>query len=683
MKPSHGLALMLIMSAPAWAQNLLSNPSFESDMTGWTQFGGGEISSGNHFGLTASEGDKFWNVVHSFASTGNNLWGVRRTINLIPGSYTLSADGQAHNRSGSQPADFAYIPGQQSSNPTATIVRMGYSLSGDTDVNAAIKSPEVNTGARYQRLNMQFTVSTSGPVCIFLMTRQQLPLAGNWSAFDNVSLSSDDACPAPTTVTGVQPALLTIPPPAGNQLLTISGSELHNAAAVKLSGPATITGVIQSQNPTELTAQFDLTNAPLGVYNLIAERGPPCTNAVRNNAFTLACVAPAATMLTVNADRGRSGNAAHVLEITGVELNGLTALKLRKSNHGNQTITGTNLTMVNGSLRATFDLTGVEGGRYDVLATHPCGLVNSLNAAFLVYMPVLTNASFEEGVTADPTSDPLCDDPGKHGNRPKPKHWDQYKFISTALGSFKRDGNVFLPECVGGNIKNITDRHFAGIDAISEHSETVSFFQTIDAGPLLDQNRRLIRDYNIRAELAINGMPGAFAKCLIRLIGTTERDGDLFPETLLAEKQVMRVPTDAGLIADPDYNAVIPAGTLWPTVNPSLLTIEFRFVFGPFPYANPYYGFWVDGVRTGSFIPVRCSTPFADVDTDGDVDQDDFAVFQLCYTGESGPLPTEPSYCGCFDRNGDQTINLADYSLFQSCASGPAVPWSATAQCPQ
>ncbi len=82
-----------------------------------------------------------------------------------------------------------------------------------------------------------------------------------------------------------------------------------------------------------------------------------------------------------------------------------------------------------------------------------------------------------------------------------------------------------------------------------------------------------------------------------------------------------------------------------------------------------------------------CHKPFADVDEDTDVDQADFAVFQLCYTGAGatsipGP-PDYPAYCVCLNRgdddndgepNNDTDIDSFDLTAFENCASGPGVP---------
>ncbi len=61
-----------------------------------------------------------------------------------------------------------------------------------------------------------------------------------------------------------------------------------------------------------------------------------------------------------------------------------------------------------------------------------------------------------------------------------------------------------------------------------------------------------------------------------------------------------------------------------------------------------------------------------DFDTDGDVDQEDFGRFQVCY---SGPGVTQPDpACRGARLDEDDDVDQADFALFQSCASGPNVP---------
>ncbi len=81
-----------------------------------------------------------------------------------------------------------------------------------------------------------------------------------------------------------------------------------------------------------------------------------------------------------------------------------------------------------------------------------------------------------------------------------------------------------------------------------------------------------------------------------------------------------------------------------------------------------------------------CHSPFADVDDDGDVDQADFAVLQLCYTGSGATaVPANPEYCACLDHadddnnpetppGADGNIDSFDVTAFERCASGPGVP---------
>ncbi len=80
-----------------------------------------------------------------------------------------------------------------------------------------------------------------------------------------------------------------------------------------------------------------------------------------------------------------------------------------------------------------------------------------------------------------------------------------------------------------------------------------------------------------------------------------------------------------------------------------------------------------------SLIPESCNDPFADSDDDGDVDLDDFAAFQRCYTGSVAVVTDD---CICFDRNADSHVSRNDFgdplhpevNTFVACASGADVP---------
>ena len=64
-----------------------------------------------------------------------------------------------------------------------------------------------------------------------------------------------------------------------------------------------------------------------------------------------------------------------------------------------------------------------------------------------------------------------------------------------------------------------------------------------------------------------------------------------------------------------------------------------------------------------------CADPFADADQDGDVDPNDFGVFQRCYAIVAGLGP-----CTCFDEDADTDVDAADLDAFRLCATRAGVP---------
>lgn len=78
------------------------------------------------------------------------------------------------------------------------------------------------------------------------------------------------------------------------------------------------------------------------------------------------------------------------------------------------------------------------------------------------------------------------------------------------------------------------------------------------------------------------------------------------------------------------------------------------------------------GYNTTCAATTCCPYPFADSDHDGDVDQDDFGAFQICYNGAEAV----PTGCDCFDRNTDGKVDTTDFEALSNCWTGPNVPWS-------
>jgi hypothetical protein len=66
--------------------------------------------------------------------------------------------------------------------------------------------------------------------------------------------------------------------------------------------------------------------------------------------------------------------------------------------------------------------------------------------------------------------------------------------------------------------------------------------------------------------------------------------------------------------------------------------------------------------------------PWPDSDEDGDVDTDDFAAFQRCFTIGTGGGITDPDTCGRFDHDFDNDIDETDLNAFVKCGTGPGVP---------
>jgi hypothetical protein len=61
-----------------------------------------------------------------------------------------------------------------------------------------------------------------------------------------------------------------------------------------------------------------------------------------------------------------------------------------------------------------------------------------------------------------------------------------------------------------------------------------------------------------------------------------------------------------------------------------------------------------------------------DVDTDGDVDLSDFAVFQYCFGGPNQPARRPGCSVADFDRDDD--VDLTDFAVLQACFNGPNRP---------
>jgi len=92
----------------------------------------------------------------------------------------------------------------------------------------------------------------------------------------------------------------------------------------------------------------------------------------------------------------------------------------------------------------------------------------------------------------------------------------------------------------------------------------------------------------------------------------------------------------------------------------------------PFKFMFDKVDFYAEAIHG----PDPCGEIAADFDDDGDVDQQDFGYFQLCYTGEGGGilLPPDGPDCSCADLDKDGLdVDSADLTEFEICASGPGI----------
>ena len=88
---------------------------------------------------------------------------------------------------------------------------------------------------------------------------------------------------------------------------------------------------------------------------------------------------------------------------------------------------------------------------------------------------------------------------------------------------------------------------------------------------------------------------------------------------------------------------------------------------------------WREGEACGD-TPC-CPKPWADIDGDDDVDQQDFGLWQVCFTGDGGGVNAG---CECYDRDdadGSQKdagayddVDATDFQWFANCVTGPTVP---------
>ncbi len=113
--------------------------------------------------------------------------------------------------------------------------------------------------------------------------------------------------------------------------------------------------------------------------------------------------------------------------------------------------------------------------------------------------------------------------------------------------------------------------------------------------------------------------------------------------------------------------------------EPNDLTIDVSYDYIAFTNAGAFAPGEEDAV-IGHALGSSCIPPSGcndalpmDPDNDGDVDQDDFAQFQACYSG-ADDYPENPANCHCFDAVENGKIDEVDLAEFVACVTGPGIP---------
>lgn len=89
------------------------------------------------------------------------------------------------------------------------------------------------------------------------------------------------------------------------------------------------------------------------------------------------------------------------------------------------------------------------------------------------------------------------------------------------------------------------------------------------------------------------------------------------------------------------------------------------------------------GTLSGRFTVSMCFSPRQDADGDGDVDLDDFGIFQACFNGPNRPYnpAADQRKCACMNSDAGTSsdpvvpdVDLMDFGRFQGCFNGPNRP---------
>lgn len=494
---------------------------------------------------------------------------------------------------------------------------------------------------------------------------------------DDMLLIPDPGCPDQHTLSSISPMQHDV---IGEFDLTVNGTNLTAVTAIRLvRGQDQYIGAITSASGTQLVAHFVLPagGAAQGDYDVVTEQ-TGCLAKRLAGALELGCYPTSLSGVSPNTLTKPQKNVE--LTVSGVNIDRFAKVELvympdPRVPPGDRapywvpitTATGTIVNADNpNAVVMEFDLFNLQAGRYKLVGTRlgPCGSPAEAIDAFNLSLPpegpnLLANGDFESGL-ADPWV--LAVTPGlpQQGNAPP----EGPQIVTNPSGQY------------WGNMPPSNGSSFAGTRAIAfdwdhwmaPNGGTIEQTIPVPAGP---DDYDLILLFKVR--MWNHALPGS------TLVATIEVDNGAASSSTTAGL------TEYGKLTMDGWDSYTQLLVDYSGPINNSITVRFTTWTGSGDQAYPYGVIAIDEVRlVGQVAGPSCNTPFADTDADGDVDQDDFGVFQLCFSGPLGSIPTSVAGydCKCLDRNLDNHLTQEDFSLFQNCAGGPMMPWQASANCP-
>ncbi len=147
-------------------------------------------------------------------------------------------------------------------------------------------------------------------------------------------------------------------------------------------------------------------------------------------------------------------------------------------------------------------------------------------------------------------------------------------------------------------------------------------------------------------------------------------------EPVRVNKATIRWDTSAALNSKVDYGTTTSYGQT--VTDASTVTSHVITLLNLLPGTTYYYrvtsGSLVHPQPAGAGGVLFTTRSFVspDFDHDNDVDLSDFAVLQICFSGDGIPQ-TDPA-CAAARLDADPDVDAGDFDYFQGCASGPTLP---------